>query len=94
MILENYEHYRVEDFIADDYFVAWVVHPQAEANAFWEKFLLQYPHNKEAVASARNYILLLRGYFDQENQNNTGTHEVDQAFRNVKKAVNSGNKKD
>ncbi len=92
--MEYYEHYLAEDFITDDYFVAWVVHPQAEANAYWENFLLQYPQKKEAIASARKYILLLRGFFEQENQNNIGTHEEDQAFRNVKKAVNYRNKKD
>lgn len=54
---KDYDHYYTEDFIADDYFLQWVKFPDAETNAFWEKWIAAHPHKQTQIAGARAFIL-------------------------------------
>ncbi len=48
----SYSKYRVNDFVSDDKFRAWVLQPNPELNYFWEKWLLQNPEKKKEVKEA------------------------------------------
>jgi len=49
---EKYAHFRVEDFLQDAYFQHWVKSDDVEVNAFWQGFLLSYPHQEDSLAEA------------------------------------------
>ena len=42
----SYEKYTIDDFLADEYFQQWVLHPAQESEAFWEAWLHQYPEKE------------------------------------------------
>ena len=57
---KDYDHYSTEDFITDDYFLQWVKFPDAETNAFWEKWIAAHPHKQAQTGEARAFILALQ----------------------------------
>jgi len=52
MDLEKYKLFTIEDFILDDDFVEWVLHPQTEMDDFWAEFLIGYPDKSNQVKDA------------------------------------------
>ncbi|SMB80147.1 FecR family protein [Hymenobacter roseosalivarius DSM 11622] len=56
----NYHQFSVPDFLADDYFLEWVLRPDVANDVFWLNWLQGHPDKKEEVAEARRLILLLR----------------------------------
>lgn len=52
----NYNHYNAEDFATDDDFKAWVNHPTAQTDAFWEAFLAEYPECYYRVEEGRRLV--------------------------------------
>jgi len=57
---KEYEHYNIEDFITDDYFLQWVRFPDAAADTFWQRWIAAHPHKRQQVEQARAFILGLR----------------------------------
>ncbi|KQS23923.1 FecR family protein [Dyadobacter sp. Leaf189] len=55
----KYTPYSLTDLIRHDAFIAWVLNPDAESDAYWKGFLEQYPEKTKTVESAREYIYLL-----------------------------------
>ncbi|CAG5074446.1 hypothetical protein DYBT9623_05133 [Dyadobacter sp. CECT 9623] len=55
----KYTPYSLTDLIRLDAFVAWVLNPDADSEAYWKGFLEQYPEKAATVESAREYIYLL-----------------------------------
>ncbi|WP_439557543.1 FecR family protein, partial [Dyadobacter sp.] len=55
----KYTPYSLTDLIRHDAFIAWVLNPDAESDAYWKGFLEQYPEKARTVESAREYIYLL-----------------------------------
>lgn len=53
----KYINFDKTDFAADDYFIQWVHHPDAENNRFWGEFLADYPYKQEEVKAARTLVL-------------------------------------
>jgi transmembrane sensor len=49
----NYFEYNVEDFSVDDYFKNWVLFPNQENEAFWQKFLDDYPEKYYIIQESR-----------------------------------------
>lgn len=41
-----------KDFLCDDLFIYWRIHPTAELTSFWEKFISQNEHLRESFQSA------------------------------------------
>jgi len=54
----SYEHYRVNDFVSDASFRAWVLSPNEELEAFWESWLLQHPLMAGTIQEARLLVSL------------------------------------
>ncbi len=52
----KYEHYQVEDFIKDEFFVSWITESDPTANQFWEKWLKANPEKRVEVERAREFI--------------------------------------
>lgn len=55
----DYHNYSPIEFILDDDFFRWVVEADAVSDKFWQRWLAQHPHKKEAVEEARKQILEL-----------------------------------
>ena len=54
----NYKKFTVADFICDEYFQDWVIHPDEQKNKFWNKYMkLDCYVNLVTIAKQR---LLLR----------------------------------
>ncbi len=53
------ERYSVEDFIMDDDFVQWVLHPTAESTNYWEGWIQSHPKGKEALRTAKALVINL-----------------------------------
>ena len=52
----KYDHYTLEDFLTDDYFLTWVKHPTTENTAFWSSWLKTHPEKAAVVEEARTLI--------------------------------------
>lgn len=55
----EYTDYSVEDFIRDEYFQKWIIHPDNIALDFWQKWIDDHPDKKEVLQCAINLMLLL-----------------------------------
>ncbi|WP_424495337.1 FecR family protein [Salinimicrobium sp. GXAS 041] len=58
--MNNYESFEAVDFIADDYFLNWVLSPNAENKDFWKHWLTQHPDKKEEVKKAITVVKSLK----------------------------------
>ncbi len=58
--MEKYTGFDCPDFVADDYFTQWVLHPDADSETFWGNFLLKHAHKKGAMDEAAKMIKQLR----------------------------------
>ncbi|GAB3927039.1 FecR family protein [Larkinella terrae] len=48
--MQAYQHYKAEDFLTDDLFIAWVYNRDAAAAAFWSDWMAQaHPNRAEAL---------------------------------------------
>lgn len=56
---KDYADFTVEDFLTDDFFMEWVLHPDTENKLFWEEWQQLYPEKKAALQEARNIMLSL-----------------------------------
>lgn len=57
---EKYIKYSTEEFILDDDFMKWVVHPTPETDLYWNDFLKNYPEKKQQVKEAVFMIKAIR----------------------------------
>src|SRR5690606_4278053 len=58
--MKKYEDFLTEDFIKDESFQKWVKSSGDEnTNKFWEAFLERFPHKKDSIEEARDFILML-----------------------------------
>ncbi|WP_157638268.1 hypothetical protein [Flexithrix dorotheae] len=58
----DYSNFKTEDFLADESFQDFVLHPEKEQNKFWDGFLKKHPEKKvefrKAVQLIQNLILI------------------------------------
>lgn len=52
----NYSQYVLNDFLCDAGFQDWILKPDEEKNAFWEKWLEAHPYKKKEVAAAKSIL--------------------------------------
>ena len=52
----HYDHYTVDDFLADESFRRWVLSPDRETSAFWEDWREQHPEKEPVVQEARQLV--------------------------------------
>jgi len=60
MNIEKFNYYTTEEFILDNDFMDWVLHPNLENNRFWSDFIGNYPDKKQQVQEAVFLIKALR----------------------------------
>jgi hypothetical protein len=60
MSYEKYKDFSTEEFILDDDFMQWVLHPNQENDLFWKEFLQNHPEKKQQVKEASSLILSIR----------------------------------
>ncbi len=53
----DYTDYTAQQLAQDENFQAWVLHPNAEDQAFWENWLREHPDKRNEVAQARTLLL-------------------------------------
>ncbi|SKA36263.1 ferric-dicitrate binding protein FerR, regulates iron transport through sigma-19 [Chitinophaga eiseniae] len=56
---KDYRDYRMEDFLADEYFIRWVKFPDAAANAFWQQLSADVPEKAPLIREAREVVYAL-----------------------------------
>lgn len=54
--MNDYQHFSAEDFLWDNAFRRWVLHPTPEDQTFWNNWLVDNPHIAEQVAKARDMV--------------------------------------
>lgn len=57
--MEHYKNFEVDDFVWDEYFRQWVLHPTRENHAEWDAWLLKNPSRAQALQTARQLVLSL-----------------------------------
>ena len=50
--MTDYSKYQLEDFLTDEQFVKWVIHPDPNRQLFWEKWIENHPHKEDLVNEA------------------------------------------
>ncbi len=76
-----YEEYSLHDFLKDDFFIRWVLHPDPETNHFWQNWLATYPEKKAVIQSARMFIQHLEYKDKYEISNTQYTRLFEQTIR-------------
>lgn len=56
---KDYRDYRMEDFLADEYFIRWVKFPDAAADAFWQQLSVDVPEKAPLIREAREVVYAL-----------------------------------
>lgn len=56
---KDYRNYRMEDFLADEYFIRWVKFPDAAADAFWQQLSADMPDKAPLMREARDVVYAL-----------------------------------
>lgn len=56
---KDYADFSAADFLADEFFMEWVLRPDAENQAFWEAWQQHYPEKQQIIAEARAMLLSL-----------------------------------
>lgn len=54
--MNKYQSYNAADFIADDYFLNWVLSDDKKTDAFWRQWLDQNPQKQKEVEKAKKVI--------------------------------------
>jgi transmembrane sensor len=60
MNYEKYIKYSTEEFILDNDFMRWVLHPTQETDCYWNDFLKNHPEKKQQVKEAVFIIKAMR----------------------------------
>jgi transmembrane sensor len=55
----KYKDFLARDFLCDEYFQDWVMHPDPKKNQFWQQWLLQNPEKEAVVSLAKETLLNL-----------------------------------
>lgn len=71
---------KVSDFLENSEFKNWIYNPTEESNAYWNRFLIQYPEKSELLFRARHILLETH----QELMLNSPTEgKVDEMWQNI-----------
>lgn len=65
----KYEHYTLDDFLADDRFKNWVLAPSDAENIFWQAWIRQHPEKREMIVQGKEIILQLSQKDDEVSMN-------------------------
>ncbi|WP_236974154.1 FecR family protein [Membranihabitans maritimus] len=57
--MTNYNDYKKDDFVLDEYFQQWVLESDSETQKFWTNWLKLHPEKGEVIDEARRTVILL-----------------------------------
>ncbi|OUJ75128.1 FecR family protein [Hymenobacter crusticola] len=57
--MPDYLQFSAEDFAQDDFFIRWVLLPDAETEAFWQNWITTFAFRRDEVEAARQLVLAL-----------------------------------
>lgn len=57
---KNYTNYNIDDFVWDESFRNWVLHPDIESDFFWRNWLASHPYREPDIMAATNIIKSFR----------------------------------
>ena len=66
MSARDFKNYTAEDFLNNEYFRKSVLHPDEESKRYWGQFEANFPEKKEPLRVAREALLKIHGYFQDE----------------------------
>lgn len=55
----DYAGFDIADFAADEHFVSWVLHPDEQSDAFWNRWSAEHPEKSKILYEARLLVLLM-----------------------------------
>jgi len=61
-----YQHYTADDFLQDPSFRKWVLQGTPTDDASWADVLLNYPHQRETIRQAREFLLTLHNQVEAD----------------------------
>lgn len=68
MDINYYLHFTTASFVEDDFFRRWVLSPDRETIAFWQKFQRTYPEKSDELEIARQFLLGIHQHYEQKVQ--------------------------
>jgi len=68
MNLEKYARFTLQDFLADDEFIQWVINPNEERHAFWQLLISAHPQQKAVIEKAADSIRQYRSQDEFRNE--------------------------
>jgi transmembrane sensor len=80
--MQYFLDFEVEDFVLDNTFRNWVLHPNYELESIVQQYLLQFPDKKKLVEEARVIVLSL-----QVQEKMLSQQEWDEIHRSFEKAI-------
>jgi ferric-dicitrate binding protein FerR (iron transport regulator) len=86
--MKDLNQYQAEDFIADRDFIRWVLENKPDDALLWQQWLLQHPHEQNAIEEARAVVLSLK--IREEGINEEKMHLEIQQILAVTKKKSSG----
>ena len=71
----RYKEYTIEQFLKGEYFVNWVIAPNAESDHFWKEWIRLNPEKRPIIESARELVQSIE-YENQHKLSDIRSHEV------------------
>lgn len=58
--MNDYRNYEAEDFVHDEFFIEWALHPKSLHQEFWQTWLIENPDRSEQVKRAASILRSLQ----------------------------------
>ncbi len=88
MNFEKYRIYTTDDFVPDEAFIQWVLHPDPETNRQWFEFLEAFPDRREQVREAAFIVKALQPLEEPIHPEDLG-----RIYNNIQGKLRTGKKK-
>ncbi|XOV94299.1 MAG: FecR family protein [Bacteroidota bacterium] len=75
----NYNEYKTEDFLSDEFFISWIIDADPAATHFWEKWLSTHPEKRVEVEQAKEFARSIH----YKNSATLSDTEYSQIFENL-----------
>lgn len=68
--MNNYEHFKLEDFVSNDEFIYWCLYPNEQSNHFWNNWIESHPDKESLIFEARQLVTDLNSIEKEKNMTN------------------------
>ena len=62
--MRNYDQFKLDDFLVDDFFCQWVLSPTDDHQEFWESWIDLHPGKKTLIQQAKSQVVQLKAISD------------------------------